>query len=137
MALITKSSFNGSPLDMTTGVNAVKDGPYVAGEALDAAAPCYIKSDGKVWMSNGTGANAAGAVHGWTAEAVAVGDPVTLFGLGVVFDYATGLTPGAILYTGATAGRLDGSATTGDTTGIAVAVSATKIKTIAFKAVGG
>jgi hypothetical protein len=135
MALVTKSTYYGSPADLNTLKNP--DGPYTAGEALDAASPCYINSDGLVYMSNGTATNAAGAVHGWCPDAVAAGDPVTLYGPGAVFNYATSMTPGAILYTGATKGRLDTGATTGDTTGIAIAVSATHIKAIAYKAVGG
>lgn len=99
-----------------------------AGEALDGAAPCYIHTDGTVFMSNGTANNAAAAVHGWAAKAYAVGQPVTLMGPGVLFEYGTGLTPGAVLYVGATKGRLDSGATTGDSAGCAVCVSATHIK---------
>lgn len=101
----------------------------VAGEALLAAAPCYIKaSDGKVWMSNGTGANEAAEIDGFTGKAYAVGEPVSLWGRGVIFEYATGMTIGAPLYIGTTAGRLDTATTTGDAVGVARTISATHIR---------
>lgn len=101
----------------------------VAGEALDGGAPCYIKaSDGKVYMSNGTAANEAAEVDGFTGKSYASGEPVTLWGRGVIFEYATGLTPGAPLYIGTTAGRLDTAATTGDAVGVARTISATHIR---------
>lgn len=101
----------------------------VAGEALLAAAPCYIKaSDGKVYMSNGTSANEAAEIDGFTGKAYASGEPVTLWGRGVIFEYATGMTIGAPLYIGTTAGRLDTATTTGDSVGVARTISATHIR---------
>lgn len=101
----------------------------VAGEALLTAAPCYIKaSDGKVYMSNGTAANEAAELDGFTGKSYAAGEPVTLWGKGVIFEYGTGLTPGAVLFIGATAGRLDTVATTGDAVGVARTISATHIR---------
>jgi hypothetical protein len=103
----------------------------VAGEALDAAAPCYIKaSDGKVYMSNGTSANEAAKVDGFTGKSYASGEPVSLWGRGTLFEYGSGLTIGATYYIGATAGRLDTATTTGDTVGVARAVTATTIRVI-------
>lgn len=125
MALVTRSS--DASMDVSTGQFAPQITGLYAGEALDAAAPCYIKSDGKVWMSNGTAANAAAAVDGFTPRAVKSGEPCTIFGEGARFHYGSGLTPGATLYLGATAGRLDAAATTGDSTGIVKVVSATDI----------
>lgn len=101
----------------------------IAGEDLLTAAPCRIHSDGKVYMTNATSANAAASVHGWTGKPYKSGEPVTLWRAGVIFEYGTGLTPGATLYAGATAGRLDTAATTGDATGVALVVSATHIIT--------
>lgn len=101
----------------------------VAGEALDAAAPCYIKaSDGKAYMSNGTAADEAAKVDGFTGKSYTIGEPVTLLGRGVIFEYGSGLTPGARYYVGATAGRLDTATTTGDAVGVAAAISATHIR---------
>lgn len=103
----------------------------IAGEALLAAAPCYIKaSDGKVYMCNGTAANEAAELDGWTAMAYAAGDPVSLWGRGIVFEYSTGMASGATLYMGTTAGRLDTAATTGDAVGVARTINATHIRVI-------
>lgn len=126
MALITRST--SAAIDASTAMYAPQLTGLVAGEALDVAAPCYIKSaDGLVYMSNATAANEAAEVVGFTARAVAIGQPVTLFGIGARFRYGTGLTPGNILYLGATAGRLDDAATTGDAFGYAAVVTATDI----------
>ena len=102
-----------------------------AGEALDPLAPCYIaSSDGKVYMTNATAANEAASVDGFTPRAYKASETnVTLIGKGAKAHYAdSGLTPGATLYAGATAGRLDDSATVGDTVGVAKAYSATHIR---------
>lgn len=99
-----------------------------AGEALDAGAPCYIKAaDGRVYMSNGTAANEAAKVHGFTPRAATQGEPITLLGPGARFRYGTGLTPGTRLFLGATAGRFDTAATTGGTAAIAFVVNATDV----------
>jgi len=99
----------------------------LAGEALTAGAPCYIKaSDGKVYLSVGTAANAAAKVDGWAAEACAIGEAVTLF-FDVNFRYGAAMTPGARLFVGATAGVLDSVATTGGTAPVAFVVDATRI----------
>ena len=113
----------------------VISGGLTAGEALLAGAPCYIKaSDGKVYMSNGTADNEAARVHGFTVLAYAAGDVVSLYGVGTRIRYAaSGLTPGAPYYTGATKGRLDDGATTGAVWPIAFAVSATDIMVARLK----
>lgn len=102
----------------------------VAGEALLAAAPCYIRaSDGKAYMSNGTAANEAAKIDGFTPKAYAAGEPVTLCGRGVIFEYSAGLlTIGATYYIGTTAGRLDTAATTGDAVGVARAFTTSHIR---------
>jgi hypothetical protein len=101
----------------------------LAGEALLAIAPCYIKaSDGLVYMSNGTAANEAAEIDGWTGKSYAAGEPVSLWGRGAIAEYGTGLTPGATYYIGATAGRLDAVATTGDAVGVARSINATHIR---------
>lgn len=127
MALITRSALASMDVNQC---NQILAGLF-AGEALDVAAPCYIKSsDGLVYMSNATSANEAAEVVGFTPRAVAINQPVTLFGPHTRFRYGTGLTPGNVLFLGATAGRLDGAATTGDAFGYAVVVSATDIVVI-------
>jgi hypothetical protein len=89
-------------------------------------------------MSNGTSANEASRIHGFTPRAAAAGEPVTLYGVGARFGYAdSGLTPGAPLYLGTTAGRLDTAATTGGTVPTATALNATDILVVALKPVQG
>lgn len=101
-----------------------------AGEILGPAAPCYIKgSDGRVYLSNGTAVNESAKVHGWTIKDYLAGEPVTLAGRGIIFEYGTGMTPGATLYTATTAGRLDTAPTTGDSVGSAHVVTSTTIRT--------
>lgn len=99
----------------------------LAGEAIAAYDACYIKSDGKVWRSTGTAANAAAKVDGWAAEACAVGEAVTLF-FDVNVRYGSGLTPGARYFLSATAGAIDDAATTGGTAPVAFAIDATRIR---------
>src|SRR5690349_6335609 len=128
MALITKAS--DASLAANSAMFAPQRSGLEAGEAIDAFAPCYIKtSDGKVYMSNGTNADAAAAFDGITPRASASGDTsVSLFGIGTKLRYATGLTPGSKYYIGATAGRLDTAATTGDAVGVAKSINATTIR---------
>lgn len=99
----------------------------LAGEAITAGAPCYIKSDGKIWLSNGTGVNAAAKVDGFACQAASVGEAVTLV-FDVNFRYGTGLTPGARVYLSATTGTLSDAATTGGTAPIGFVIDATRIR---------
>lgn len=101
----------------------------IAGEAISCAAPCYIKaSDGKVYNANGTAADVAAKVRGFSSRNARVGQPLTLFGRGARFHYsAAGLIPGADLFLGTTAGRLDTAATVGGTAPIAFAVTSSDI----------
>lgn len=130
MALITRSSTASGDTTHLIKVPQISADVY-AGEALDAVAPCYIKgSDGMVYMSNGTAANEAAKFDGFTARAVASGQPVTLYGIGARFGYGSGLTPGAPYFVAATAGRLDTAATIGGLVAIARAINATDIRVI-------
>jgi hypothetical protein len=97
-----------------------------AGEAIAAGDLCYVKSDGKVWRSNGTSANAAAKVDGIAPKAAAVNDPCTLY-RNIEFNYGASLTPGARLYLSATAGALSDTATTGGTAPIGFVVDATRV----------
>lgn len=129
MALVTRSA--NASMDASTGMYAPQITGLIAGENLDVAAPCYIKSsDGKVYMSNGTSANEAAEVVGFTPRAAKADQAITLFGKGARFHYGTGLTPGDKLYIGATAGRLDAATTTGDALGVAQVITATDIRII-------
>jgi len=129
MALVTRATT--ASLDASTGMYAPQITGLIAGEDLDVVAPCYIKtSDGKVWMSNGTAATEPAEIVGFTPRAVKAGQPCTLIGKGARFSYGTGLTIGDKLYIGATAGRLDTAATTGDALGVAQVITATDIRII-------
>lgn len=130
MALITRSSTASGDTTHLMKVPQISGDVY-AGEALDAVAPCYIKAaDGLVYMSNGTAANEAAKFDGFTARAVPVGQPVTLYGIGARFGYGSALTPGANLFIGAIAGRLDSAATIGGTLAIARAINSTDIRVL-------
>lgn len=128
MALVTRDS--AASLDAATGMYVPTITGLLAGEDIDPAAPCYIKAaDGLVYMSNGTAATEPAKVDGFNARnGVKSGQPVTLYGVGARFRYGTALTPGARYYIGATKGRLDTAATTGDAVGVAAAINATDIR---------
>lgn len=98
----------------------------LTGEAIAAGDLCYIKSDGKIWRSNGTAATAPAACTGIALEACAVGEACTI-AWNVNMRYGAGLTPGAKLYVSATAGAVDDAATTGGTAPIGYVVDATRI----------
>lgn len=98
-----------------------------AGEDIAAGDACYVKSDGLVWRSIGTAANAAAKVRGYASIDAPTGTVVNLF-FGVVFIYGSGLTPGANYYlSGATAGALADTPSTGGTSPIAWAVTTNTI----------
>ncbi len=95
-----------------------------AGEDLLAGAPCYIKNDGKVYMSTAAAADAAAQVHGWTVQSVLTGNPVTLY-REVNIGYGVALTPGSAVYLSATvAGGLQTVAQANQTAPIGLVVSA-------------
>lgn len=130
MSLITRSS--SADVDTTSAMYANKFAGLIAGEALDPVAPCRIHTDGLVYMSNGGADDANANIDGFSPpRAVAAGQPVTLFGVGTRFKYSDGnLTPGATFYIGATDGRLDDAATTGDAVGVAKAIDAYDIRIV-------
>lgn len=126
MADVTKVN---PSMDMITAQYAPQITGLYAGEALGLGDACYLKtSDGKVYKCDGTAANEAAELLGFTGRAVSINEPVTLFGVGTRFRYGASLTLGNRLYlSDATAGGLETSATTGDPIGSAVIVSATDI----------
>jgi hypothetical protein len=133
MALVTKSSV--VKVDASSAQFAPQiSGDVFAGEDLAAGDACYIKqSDGLVYRSNGTAATEPASFDGMTPKAYLSGAAVTLYGPGTKFEYATGMTPGIRLYLGATAGRLDTGATTGDATGVAETITARVIQIRSYK----
>lgn len=79
----------------------------LAGEALLACSPCYIKSDGLVWMSITVLDTTVAEFAGMNLDAKAAGDPVTLFQAGAVINCVDGtLTIGNVFYPSATAGMI-------------------------------
>lgn len=128
MALVTRSAIAG--MDTTTGMLAPHITGLIAGEDIDVAAPCYIDSTtGQVFMANATAADQKARVAGFSPRAAKLGEPITLFGVGTRFHYAdSGLTPGAMLFVGATKGRLDTAATTGDAVGIVQCIDTTDVR---------
>lgn len=129
MALLTRDAA-ASP-DASTGMFAPNISGLRAGADLTVGDACYIKSDGLVWPSNGTAANAAAVCDGLATRTAKVGQPVVLLARGTRFRYGTGLTPGARYFVAATAGRLDTAATTGGTVAVAFAVDTTDIIVLA------
>lgn len=123
MADIAKS---GTPslASVTNQVNTLSG--LLAGEAIAAGDLCYIKSDGKIWRTNGTAANAAAEVNGIALQAASVGEAVTI-AWDVRVRYGAGLTPGAKIFASATPGAIADAATTGGTKQIGFVVDATRI----------
>ncbi len=130
MALVSKSTK--AQIDVVSAQHAQQiAGNLYAGEALGTIAPCRIHTDGLVYMSNATAANAEAQIDGWTPRAYAVGEAVTLFGRGVRAKYSDGsLTPGQTLYIHTVDGQLNDTATTGDPTGVARAINTEDIRFI-------
>lgn len=128
MSAVAKS---GTPsLSTPNPADNCRVGPLVAGEAIAAGDACYVKSDGKAWLSTGAAANAAAKVHGFAVEAVPAGAKVTLYH-DVNLRYGAGLTPGAAYFlSGTTAGGLDTAASTGGTLTVAFAVDATRVRVV-------
>lgn len=125
MATVAKSG-TPSPSTPSPGFEHQITGLY-AGEAIAAGDVCYIKtSDGKVWKSNGSAANAAALYDGVAPKAASVDEAVTLH-KGVAFAYGSGLLPGTRYFVGTTPGTLSDVATTGGTVPIAAALDTTRI----------
>jgi hypothetical protein len=126
MADIAKS---GTPSVSTIGLDpgSQKLPTLLAGENIAAGDACYVKNDGLIWRSTGAAANAAAIVRGFAPTKANSGEALTLVH-NCVFNYGSGLTPGADYYlSGATAGALADAASTGGTGKIAYAIDATRI----------
>lgn len=137
MALVTGSA--NVSIDAASAMFAPQIAGLYAGEALKAAAPCYIKSDGEIYECVGpTGSSASAAPFGFTPRSYLENEPVTLYGEGTIFEYKdSGLTPGAVLFINKTvAGYLDSAATMCDAKGVAVAIDARRIRVTRANAKG-
>lgn len=113
MAAITKRTSPG-PSMCSPNPPQHKQSTGIAGEALAECDQVYLKSDGKWWKATGAAANAAARVRGQNRFACDADEPCTIT-KGLRYEYGTGLTPGADVYLGTTAGGLDTAATTGGT----------------------
>ncbi len=99
----------------------------IAGEVVAAGDLVYLKSDGKWWIATGAALTAPAKAKGMVAVDASAGEACTVLFPGCRWNYGTGLTPGAQYFLG-TAGLLADAATTGGTSVIAFAISATDIK---------
>ena len=116
---------------------ATKVEGFAAGTIPDFSA-VHIYNYGAIALSLGAAADADGAVIGVVPRDALVGEPVTAYGIGTVFQWDSlgSLTPGQQLFL-AVAGGLDTVTTTGDVTGKFVAVSTTDVMLIALQGIGG
>ncbi len=124
MAVITRLA-TASP-DAKTAMRTADVTGLIAGETIAVAAPCIINADGTIRNANG-GAAATARIAGFSMRDALAGEPLTLKLVGQRFSYGSGLTPGAKLFVGATAGTLDDVATIGDATGVALVLTTTDI----------
>jgi hypothetical protein len=133
MALVTRIASASGDTTHLMKVPQISGDEY-AGEDLDPVAACYKKaSDGLWYMSNGTAVNEAARCMGFTARAVKLGQPVTIYRVGARFGYGSALAIGTQLFVAATAGRLDTAATTGGLVPIAEVITPTDIQVIAMR----
>lgn len=127
MAAITKSA--DVSMDDASGMYVSTISGKIAGEAIAKGDACYIKgADGKIYRSINTAANEAANVHGLAFAAAAAGEAVTLYGAGAIWEYSTGMTPGAAVFLGAVAGGLDTAAGTGHPAPVGHVVDAQRIR---------
>lgn len=124
MSLIAKSGTPSLASLYPTGGQVIT-GLVAASGGVSAGDVCYITATTAA-KCDGTAADAKAVGVGLAAGDAPAGEAVTLY-RDVVFHYGSGLTPGALYYVGATAGRLDNAPTTGGTTPVAMAIDATRI----------
>ena len=128
MAVVNRTANLSSTLDTSTGEFAPQIYDYPAGEAIQAGQAVTL-TGGQLRLAGGT-AN----ILGFAGRTVRTGQRLTVFGPGARFGGFTGLTPGALLYLGATAGTLDdatGAVGVG-TRPVARAITATDIQIVSF-----
>jgi hypothetical protein len=118
-----------------------------AGDDLPKLAPCYlddagvlqlcvstVKDDTDIAISVGEGAGeltgeitlSVSKFLGFTVKPFAAGDPVTLYGPGLIFSYGT-VVPGANYYVSDTAGKLSDTPIVLGDKPVAVAISTTDL----------
>lgn len=128
MAAITRNSNADVSYDASMAqLSRILSGDYEAGEDIDPGAPCCIRSDGKVYMSDATANNANARVHGFSLRDYLTGETVTLLGPGVQFRYGTGMTPGDPVFVSTTPGALDTAAQVGSPNPVGWSPTATDV----------
>ena len=136
----TAIPWSGASVDPMTAQYAPQIADLKAGSDLPLGACCYIDINGLAQLCDATAADEKGSFHGVTGRSVKSGEPVTLLGPGtrLLYDAAAGLTPGMQLFLDVLGtGSLIDTAQTGDTTGVAVALTTTDIMITNFKEIGG
>lgn len=127
--IVTKSA--DASVDTTTAMLAPQISGLECGEDIPAPmTPLRLDSTtGQVFRASAAVANANARVVGFSARKGKTGQPMTVYGLGLVGKYSDGnLTPGMILFLGETVGTLSSIATTADAVGIAQAVDPYNIR---------
>jgi len=126
--LVVKSA--AASCDATTGMVAPQVSQRILGEDIAGPmVPLRLHTDGLLYRASAAAANASARIFGWSVRKGKTGQPMTVYGLGLVGKYADGtLTPGNIYYLGETAGSLSSIATTGDAVGCAQAIDDSNIR---------
>ncbi len=128
MAEITRASVVSPASTLLLASDKLPD--LKVGEDILPGQPCYIKNDGTVYRSIASANTGAADVHGWSLNGakVAQGQTVTL-AKRVIFNYATGLTPGKCYFlSAANAGGIADASSTYSTVAIAHAIDTTRIE---------
>jgi hypothetical protein len=124
MALITISAK--ASVDAISAQRAGYVSGLFAGENIPALSACRIASNGTVMLAVTTSAHVVSDFAGFAPKAYKTGEPITLFNRGVRFRLAdSGLTPGALLYVSATAGKCSDAVVLAGDRAIALVVTAT------------
>lgn len=120
--------------DVDFDLHSVRHAPQISGlhageDGIKKGMPCRINSNGEIVRANGSADDVNAQVDGFALRDADQGQPLTLVGEGARIRYNKGgnLTPPNTLYLAATDGELDNTSTTGDTVGIARAISAEEI----------
>jgi hypothetical protein len=127
MAQITRDSVD-------FDLNSVRRAPQISGlhageDGIKKGMPCRVDANGDIVRSNGTNADVNAQVDGFALRDADQGEPLTLAGEGTRIRYskAGSLTPPNTLFLAAADGELDNTSTTGDSVGIARAISSEEI----------
>lgn len=118
MATLTEPT--GVRVDLSS-LNVASQLTLIAGEALFCGAACRVHTDGKIYLADGSAADAESRFAGFALEAYAAGQHATIASAPVILgNYCvTAQAIGLRLFLSATDGRLDDAATVGGLVAIA------------------